>query len=53
MAICMCLFYTVYLIIVLITLLLVEDNLDNQTVKYEGRLRKMMNHPLNSRIDFH
>lgn len=41
-----------FLIIALIIPFLVEDNLDNQTVKYEDQLHKMMERTLNSRIDF-
>lgn len=46
------LFFFFFLIIALIIPFLVEDNLDNQTVKYEDQLHKMMERTLNSRIDF-
>lgn len=50
--VCTCFVLFFFLIIALIIPFLVEDNLDNQTVKYEDQLHKMMERTLNSRIDF-
>lgn len=45
-------FCTVYVITALITPFLVEDNFNNQTIKYEDWLHRMVDHTLNSRNDF-
>lgn len=48
----MCLCVLHYLITVLTILFFIDDNLDNQIVKYENWLHRMMGHTLNSRNDF-